>query len=96
MESLAHAAEVLRDARERGDAFYDLRFRDPGASDEVRVILDIDEVDATDLELLGTGTRSRTSARGTSPTRTGARSRRRARRGGGGEEGAGGGRPVVV
>ena len=43
---------MLRDARERGDAFYDLRFRDPGASDEVRVILDIDEVDATDLELL--------------------------------------------
>ena len=52
VESLSHAAEVLRDARERGDAFYDLRFRDPGASDEVRVILDIDEVDATDLELL--------------------------------------------
>ena len=52
VEGLAHAAEVLRDARERGDAFYDLRFRDPGASDEVRVILDIDEVDATDLELL--------------------------------------------
>ena len=49
--SLSHAAEVLRDARERGDAFYDLRFRDPGASDEARVILDIDEVDATDLEL---------------------------------------------
>ena len=52
VEGLAHAAEVLRDARERGDAFYELRFRDPGASDEVRVILDIDEVDATDLELL--------------------------------------------
>ena len=75
VEGLAHAAEVLRDARERGDAFYDLRFRDPGASDEVRVILDIDEVDATDLELLDRYSIP-TSARGTSPTRIGARSRR--------------------
>ena len=52
VEGLAHAATVCREARERGDAFYDLRFRDPGASDEVRVVLDIDEVDDTDLELL--------------------------------------------
>ena len=47
----AHAAELFRDAH-RTEAFYDLTFRDPGASGTFRVALDVDQVDVTDEDLL--------------------------------------------